>query len=113
MLQGALRWEAFEDGTPHGSVFQVRRDEIFTGKRAVCVDANATGGIVYSSSDEDVVRVDGDGQLTFVAYGSGKAGGIGESIVRKPFRLLKYRPIYARRNQRVKMLRRENSKNNN
>ena len=49
----------------------------------------------------------------FVAYGSGKAEGIGESIVRKPFRLLKYRPIYARRNQRVKMLRRENSKNNN
>ena len=49
----------------------------------------------------------------FVAYGSGKAEGIGESIIRKPFRLLKYRPIYARRNQRVKMLRRENSKNNN
>ena len=42
-----------------------------------------------------------------------KAEGIGESIIRKPFRLLKYRPIYARRNQRVKMLRRENSKNNN
>lgn len=49
----------------------------------------------------------------FVAYGSGKAEGVGESIIRKPFRLLKYRPIYARRNQRVKMLRRENSKNNN
>ena len=61
---------AFEDGTPHGSVFQVRRDEIFTGKRAVCNEANATGSIVYGSSNESVVRVDDDGQLTFVAYGS-------------------------------------------
>ncbi len=61
---------AFEDGTPDGSVFQVRADEIFTGKRAVCDDANATGRIVYGSSNESVVRVDDDGQLEFVAYGT-------------------------------------------
>ena len=39
----------------------------------------------------------------FVAYGEKSTEGLGESVIRKPFRMLKYRPIYARRNQRIRL----------
>ena len=39
----------------------------------------------------------------FVAYGERSTEGLGESVIRKPFRMLKYRPIYARRNQRIRL----------